>query len=251
MCDYSPADGKRLNAVRRVKERAHYDSDIINDILDDGLICHVGFSAPAFLPQQETAEQSPDSDLPTDYPFVIPMAYGRLDSTIYLHGYVSGRLVKQLSSPTNLPKVCITVTHIDGLVFALSAFHHSMEYRSAMIFGTGRLVTDLSEKDTALKVITNHTTKKYGDRWADLRPATAVELKTTSVIAVDILTASAKVRNHGVKDDLEDLKSEELMQNTWSGVVSVNRVFGDPVSTDYNQAQVPDYVKNLANSKSI
>ncbi|KAI8802166.1 hypothetical protein BJ742DRAFT_834164 [Cladochytrium replicatum] len=228
--DYSPANHKALNAVKRLKDRARYDADSVFAIVDSGLIAHVGFQT------QGSLAGSPDDE--EDWPYVVPMVFGRKDDTIYLHGYISGRLVKHLSHPTT--KACITITHVDGLVYALSAFHNSMNYRSAMLFGHARLVEDADEKIEALKIMTNHAlkTKRDGyDRWGESREATPAEIKSTRVVAVKIDSASAKVRTGSAKDDAVDYENEELNKRIWTGVIPVEQTWGVPIDSSYTQAQ--------------
>ncbi|KAF9924085.1 hypothetical protein FBU30_005898 [Linnemannia zychae] len=218
-----------------MKDRASYDSEAINAILDNNFISHVGFTLPPGAAEED------------DWPFVMPMCYGRIDDTVYIHGYVSGRMMKALSSE-NPPKVCITVTQIDGLVIAMSPFHNSMNYYSAVIFGHGRLVTDEAEKLSALEVITNQPFR-HADRWNDSRPPNNIDLKSTKVIAVRIEKASAKSRIGQAKDDLKDMQNQELISKVYSGIVPCKMVFEKPEATEYNAAPVPAYLEPEALNK--
>ncbi len=186
------------NAVKRLPARGHYDQETIYQILDAGFICHVGF----VIDQQ---------------PYVIPNAYGREGNTLYLHGAIGNRMLNQLAY--GLP-VCITVTHTDGLVLARSAFHHSFNYRSAVLFGTGRLVAE-EKKEHALKVITEQILK---GRWDEVRTPNPQELKVTKVLAVTIEDASAKIRTGGPKDDEEDYALP-----IWAGVVPLQTTIGQAI----------------------
>jgi nitroimidazol reductase NimA-like FMN-containing flavoprotein (pyridoxamine 5'-phosphate oxidase superfamily) len=188
------------NKVKRVPNRGHYDRGTIFEILDAGFLCHAGFVVD-------------------DQPFVIPTLYGRIDDKIYLHGSAASRMLKNLAD--GIP-VCLTVTHVDGLVLARSAFHHSMNYRSAVIFGNA-LPTSGAEKDDALFAISEQVLK---GRWEETREPNEKELKATSVLRVEIESASAKIRTGPPGDEEEDYELP-----IWAGVV--------PIVQDY-QLPVPD-----------
>ena len=144
----------------------------------------------------------------TGQPYAIPTGYARLGDALYVHGSAASRMVRQLSAGVD---VCVTVTLVDGLVLARSAFHHSMNYRSAVVLGRARLVTDREEKDAALRCFTDHVVP---GRWAEVRPITDQELKGTAVLALPIEEASAKVRTGPPLDDADD-----LAWPVWAGVV--------------------------------
>ncbi|KAF9433252.1 hypothetical protein BGZ76_009695 [Entomortierella beljakovae] len=226
--DFTPTSHKAINQVHRIKERARYDVESINAILDDNLLAHVGFTLPPGAADED------------DWPFVMPMCYGRIDDIVYIHGYVSGRMMKALASETR-PKVCITVTQVDALIVAMSPFHNSMNYKSAVIFGHGRLVTDPEEKDRALAAITNQPFR-HADRWNDSRPPNKTDLISTKVIAVQIEKASAKSRDGGVNDDVKDKEDPELVKKIYSGIVPMKTVFGAPEPTSYNTVETPSYL---------
>ncbi|KAF9972348.1 hypothetical protein BGZ73_004559 [Actinomortierella ambigua] len=228
----APSSAKAINQVHRLRERARYDQDTIHAILDAAFIAHVGFTLLPGMAEED------------DWPFVMPMIYGRIDDTIYIHGYVSGRMMKALASP-NQPKVAITVTLVDGIVVAMSPFNSAMNYRTACLFGHGRLVTDDEEKDKALTAITNHAFK--ADRWYDSRPTNKIEFKSTKVIAVQIEKASAKIRAGQAKDEVKEMTDEELISKYWSGIVPMKTVYEAPIPTDYNKAPVPAYLLELNN----
>ncbi len=177
------------NQVKRVPVRGHYDRETVYGILDAGSVCHVGFVGD------------------DGQPFVIPTLYGREDDQLYLHGSAASRMVKKLSAGI---AVCLTVTHVDGLVLARSAFHHSMNYRSAVVFGTAVEVTD-QEKGHGLFVISQQVLK---GRWEEVREPSAKELKATSVLRVAIESASAKIRTGPPVDEPED----DVLP-VWAGVV--------------------------------
>ena len=196
------------NTVKRVPKRGHYDQETVYRILDDGFLAHVGFEVDG-------------------QPFVIPTAYGRQGDTIYLHGATTSRLIQQGQSGI---RMCLTVTHLDGIVLARSAFHHSMNYRSAILFGTATLVPD-DEKEQALLVISEQILK---GRWAESRLPNDKELKATSVLAFRIEEASAKIRTGGPKDEPED-----HVLPIWAGVLPLSPVYGAPVPDEELTEGIP------------
>jgi uncharacterized protein len=165
--------------LRRLPKRGSQERELIYSILDEALIAHVGF-------------------ITDNQPFVIPMAYGRESDRLYLHGSSVSRLIKTLEQGVD---VCFTVTLLDALVVARSLFHHSMNYRSVVLFGKAKLVENDSEKMTALKTFTEHM---IPGRWADARIPNAQELKATTVLMLPIEEGSAKVRTGPPNDDAED-----------------------------------------------
>lgn len=188
------------NQVKRIPGRGHYDRETIHSILDDGSICHVGFVV--------------DSQ-----PFVIPTIYGRSEDSLYLHGATTSRLITTLAQ--GVP-ACITVTHVDGLVLARSAFHHSMNYRSAVLFGTATEVTG-EEKERGLFIISEQVLK---GRWNETRPPIEKELKATAVLRFEIDEASAKIRTGPPVDEDEDYALPH-----WAGVVPIQQTSG-PLQPD-------------------
>jgi hypothetical protein len=204
------------NKVKRIPDRGHYDKKTIYEILDHGYICHVGFVV--------------DSQ-----PYVIPTAYGRKDNVIFIHGATTSRMLKVLQQGA---PVCLTVTHNDGLVLARSVFHHSMNYRSAVIFGTASLVPD-NRKMEALQVITENILQ---GRWEEARKPNSKELKATSVLEIEIEQASSKIRTGPPGDEKEDYQLP-----IWAGVLPVRTAF-DPPETDPLLSQpvdIPDSVRQL------
>lgn len=185
--------------VRRNAKRAAYDREVVHAILDEGLVAHVGFVADG-------------------QPFVIPMAYARVGETLYLHGAAAGRLMRALAGGV---EACLTVTHLDGLVLARSAFHHSMNYRSVVVFGQASIVEDESAKRDALQALTEHLTP---GRWEVARPPSAAEIAGTLVLALPITEASAKVRAGGPLDDEADYALP-----VWAGVVPLRLTMAAPV----------------------
>lgn len=186
--------------VRRLPKRGAYDKATVYSILDEGFLCHVGFVAEG-------------------QPFVIPTAYARCDDTLYVHGSAASRMIKTTTASSL--DICVTVTLLDGLVLARSAFHHSMNYRSVVVLGRARLVTEDEEKLAALHAFTNHVVP---GRWEETRTPTAQELKATSVLALPIEEASAKIRTGPPIDDEEDYAI-----SVWAGVVPLHTALGAPL----------------------
>lgn len=188
--------------VRRAPERGRYDRAFVHEVLDEALICHVGFSEG-------------------DQPFVIPTIHARIDERLYLHGSVGSRLMKVAAAGARL---CVTVTIVDALVLARSAFHHSMNYRSVVILGQSRAVSDPGEVTEASEAITEHV---WRGRWNDTRHPNPLELRKTAFVALDLNEVSAKTRTGPPKDDPADLERDQ-----WAGVVPVRTVTlppeGDP-----------------------
>jgi nitroimidazol reductase NimA-like FMN-containing flavoprotein (pyridoxamine 5'-phosphate oxidase superfamily) len=185
--------------VVRSRERGRYERETINAILDEALICHVGFSVEG-------------------QPYVLPTTHARVGDNLYVHGSVASRMLKNMKA--GFP-VCVTVTLLDGLVLARSAFNHSMNYRSAVILGVAREVTNEQEKRAAFDALVNHVVP---GRSADVRAADAQELKATSVLCLPITEASAKVRR-GPPIDAE----ADYALKCWAGVLPMQLVPGHPV----------------------
>lgn len=185
--------------VVRSRDRGRYDRETIYSIVDEALICHLGFSIDG-------------------QPYVLPTTHARIDDRLYVHGSVANRMLKNMKA--GVP-VCITMTLIDGLVLARSAFHHSMNYRSAVILGTAREITDEQEKRAAFDSLVNHVVP---GRAADVRAADPQELKATSVLCVPITEASAKVRQ-GPPIDAE----EDYALKCWAGVLPLQLQAGSPI----------------------
>ena len=202
--------------VRRLPERGAYDTATINAILDEALICHVGFISE------------------NGYPVVLPTIHARSEATIYLHGSPASRMLRALKQGGD---VCVTVTIVDGLVLARSAFHHSMNYRSVVIFGHPREVTDPDEKMRAFEVITEHVAR---GRWSDARQPTDKEFKGTTVVAMPIDEASAKLRTGPPGDDEADYRLP-----IWAGVIPVEQTFGEAEDDPRLHPGItrPDYVE--------
>ena len=185
--------------LRRHPERGVYDIEQIYSILDEGYICHLGFAVDA-------------------HPYVIPTAYGRAGNQIYIHGSAASRTVCSLAEGID---VCATVTLVDGFVLARSAFRHSINYRSVVIMGKAKLVTDTAEMIEALRCFTNHLVP---GRWEEVRPPNQTEMMRTSVLSLPLDEVSAKVRS-GPPIDLVDDYSVAV----WAGVVPIRTQVGQPV----------------------
>jgi nitroimidazol reductase NimA-like FMN-containing flavoprotein (pyridoxamine 5'-phosphate oxidase superfamily) len=213
MSQFTPTDRTQ---VKRLPKRGNYDRETVYSILDTAFVCHVGFSVDG-------------------QPFVIPTNYGRSGDTLYLHGSAASRMLNTLSG--GVP-VCVTVTHVDGLVLARSAFHHSVNYRSVVILGKAQLVEDPAEKMEALRIFTEHVMK---GRWNDVRIPTQQELKATTVLSVPLEEVSAKVRTGGPIDDEPDYALP-----VWAGVLPLETVAKTPLpdAQRKNDPPIPEYLKN-------
>ena len=206
--------------VKRLPARGQYDRETINAILDEGFICHVGFVVDG-------------------QPYVIPTGYARVNDVLYIHGSSASRMLRNLSKGIN---VCVTVTLIDGLVLARSAFHHSVNYRSVVILGNAELVEDNDEKNTALEALTEHIVP---GRWPDVRWPNESEMKATTVLKLPIKEASAKIRTGHPKDDEED-----YAMDVWAGVLPLTLEPGTAIPDDRLESPtpVPEYVTSYRRS---
>jgi len=215
MSEFTPTERTQ---VKRLPKRGKYDHETVYSILDSGFVCHVGFNADG-------------------QPYVIPTNYGRSGDTLYLHGSAASRMLRTLSE--GVP-VCVTVTHVDGLVLARSAFHHSVNYRSVVILGTARLVEVPAEKMEALRIFTEHVMK---GRWDDVRQPTEQELKGTTVLSLPLEEVSAKVRTGGPIDDEADYALP-----VWAGVLPLETVPKAPLPDARLKTgtPVPAYLKNYS-----
>jgi hypothetical protein len=184
--------------VRRLPKRGAYDRATIDAILDEGLVCHLGF-------------------VHDEHPVVIPTLYARVEDVVYVHGSAASRMLRTLGDGLD---ACLTVTLLDGLVLARSAFHHSANYRSVVVFGRARRVDERSEKMSALEAFSEHVAP---GRWAEVRAPSEQELKATTVLALPLDEASAKVRTGPPVDDEEDYALD-----VWAGVIPLRLVAGVP-----------------------
>ena len=194
---FAPTDRTTL---KRLPKRGNFDRDVVYKILDEAFVCHVGFVVDG-------------------RPVVIPTAYGRVDDRFYIHGSAASRMLRTIEEGVD---VCVTVTLVDGLVLARSAFHHSINYRSVVIFGRASVVEDLKEKFDAMRSFTQHVVP---GRWADVREPNDGELKATIVLFVPLVEASAKVRTGPPVDDDEDYETP-----VWAGEIPLRLVAFAPVA---------------------
>lgn len=188
----------KKNKVVRVANRGSYDKETVYEILDAGFLCQVAFNI--------------DGD-----PFIIPTVYGRKGDSIYVHGSVKSRMVNAINK--GIP-ICLSVTHVDGIVLARSVFHHSVNYRSVVVFGEAIELEDRQEKEEALFLISENILK---GRWSEAREPTEKEVDITSVLEIKIETASAKIRKGGPMDDKPDYDLD-----IWAGVLPINYSYGEP-----------------------
>jgi len=216
-----PISRTERTTLKRLPKRGSYDRELVHAILDEGLLCHVGFGLDGS-------------------PFVIPMAYWRIGERIYLHGAPVSRMLKELRQGLD---VCVTVTLLDGLVLARSAFHHSMNYRSVILFGRAEWVEDDAEKLAALDAFMDHVVP---GRAAEVRPPNPAELAGTLILAIAIDEASAKVRSGPPVDDARDMDWP-----VWAGEVPLHMVGASPkVSPDLRvERPVPAYARDYARSR--
>ena len=202
--------------LKRLPKRGHLDRDTVYAILDEGFICHVGFCVDG-------------------RPFVIPTGYARVEDKLYIHGSQASRMLRTLKTGV---AACVTVTLVDGLVLARSAFHHSINYRSVVIFGNATLVEDAEEKNAALLAFSEHVIR---GRWQDVREPTEQEMKATTVLSLPLVEASAKVRTGPPLDDEEDYALP-----VWAGVIPLKLEAGEPIKDPRlpDGIQVPEYARS-------
>lgn len=200
--------------IHRLPKRGHYDQETIYQILDEALICHVGF-------------------VENGQPYVIPINFARVDDTVVLHGAKASRLLKHIEAGN---PVCVEATIVDGLVLARSVFHHSVNYRSVVLFGTGYAIEDEAEKMSALRAVTEHL---IPGRWDEARLPNQKEMNATRVVAIKIDEASAKVRIGPPGDDEEDYTLP-----VWAGVLPIQEMPLAPIQDELQSSSVrlPDYI---------
>jgi uncharacterized protein len=206
--DTTPLSSTSRTTLRRHKERGKTDRADLYAVLDEGLICHLGVVADGV-------------------PVVIPTAYGRDGDTLYLHGSSANGAFGAADGQ----QVCVTVTHIDGLVCARSVFTHSVNYRSAVVFGAASLVLDEDERWQALRAITDHL---IPGRWAAARQPTRKEMAATAVLSVPLTEASVKIRTGMPMDEPEDLDLD-----VWAGVLPISVTFGQPEADPLLRPEIP------------
>lgn len=220
MNTYAPTSRTK---VRRLAKRGSYDKAVVHSILDEGLLCHVGFSVE-------------------DQPYVIPTLYARAGERLYLHGSAVSRMLKTLAEGVD---VCVTVTLVDAYVLARSAFHHSMNYRSVVVLGRAQLVTDDAERMDALRILTNHI---IPNRWEEVREPNELEMRQTAVLRLPLEEVSAKIRSGEPKDDEEDYALP-----VWGGIVPVSTQVGQPVGDGRVRpdAPAPDLSRFVRKAKTL
>jgi nitroimidazol reductase NimA-like FMN-containing flavoprotein (pyridoxamine 5'-phosphate oxidase superfamily) len=214
--EQTPSLQTSRTTVKRLAKRADYDRDTINAIIDEALICHVGFVVDGA-------------------PVVIPTIHTRIGETLYFHGSAASRMLRSLRDGID---ACVTITILDGLVMARSAFHHSMNYRSVVVLGKGREVVERDEKLRVLEALVEHVCT---GRVQDVRPPNEIELKQTLVIALPLTEASAKIRTGPAIDDEEDYTLP-----IWSGVIPLGITPSSPVDDArlVPGVSVPEYAKS-------
>ena len=209
--------------LKRLPKRGSHEREVIDRILDEGFICHVGFVVDG-------------------QPFVIPTGYARIEGNLIIHGSQASRMLRVLGQGID---VCVTVTLIDGLVLARSAFHHSMNYRSVMVFGRARVIDDRAEKLQALFALSEHMIPR---RWQDVREPSEEELQQTTVLSLPIEEGSAKIRTGPPLDDEEDYALP-----VWAGVIPLKVVAETPIADPRLPANtpIPDYAARYSRSLKI
>ncbi|MFJ8717543.1 pyridoxamine 5'-phosphate oxidase family protein [Streptomyces violaceus] len=212
---YAPTD---RTVPTRSPNRASYDRELVHAILDEAYVCHLGFVRDGA-------------------PVVLPTLFARVGERLYVHGSTGSRPLRAAGQADPGLPVCLTVTHVDGLVLARSAFHHSINYRSVMVHGVARDVADPEEKRQALDALVDQVVP---GRAADSRPADKKELAATAVLRLDLAEVSAKLRTGGVNDGPEDLGLPH-----WAGVVPVGKTYGTPIPDPglAPDTELPDYLK--------
>ena len=203
--------------VNRLPKRASYEVEEVYKILDQSFVCQIGFKIDGQVN-------------------IIPTLYGRKNDLIFIHGSKNSRMLKSFSSGED---ICLSVTTIDGIVMARSAFHHSVNYRSVVLFGKPSEIINNKEKTDALEAIFDHF---IPGRWDDVRKPNEKELNLTSVFSVKIDEASAKMRSGPPADDKEDYSLK-----IWAGIIPIKKIYGEPVRDDLlpESLILPDYIKNI------
>jgi len=202
--------------LKRLPQRGKYERSTVYGILDEGLVCHVGFTLDG-------------------HPAVIPTGYGRVEDTLYIHGSPASRMLRSLKGGIEL---CVTVTLLDGLVLARSAFHHSMNYRSVVVYGRAQVVESPEEKLRALRAFTEHV---IPGRWENIRRPNESELRGTLVLSIPLSEASAKVRTGPPLDDEEDYELP-----IWAGEIPLRLIAEGPINDPRLEQEIetPQYALN-------
>jgi len=215
MSEFTPT---RRTRVQRLAKRGSYDREIVYRVLDEAFVCHAGFVADG-------------------QPYVIPTGYARAGDKLYIHGSAASRMLRTLADGV---LICVTVTLLDGLVLARSAFHHSMNYRSVVILGTAKLVEDEKEKWEALHAFAEHV---IPGRWNEIRHPNEREMKATTVLSLPLEEVSAKIRTGPPIDEEED-----YLLPVWAGVLPLRLTPSVPVPDPRSMPEIhpPDYIVNYA-----
>ncbi|KAI6767570.1 hypothetical protein HG530_005579 [Fusarium avenaceum] len=226
------------NTIKRYKVHGVYDLETVHSIVNTCPILHVSFNTPS-----------------QPFPVVLPMI-GQLGSfdrpsadlrdplELYLHGYVSSRMMNLAQADGEGMPVCVAASHVDGLVLTLATFSHNYNYRSAVLFGYATIVKTDEEKLYAMELISNSVVT---DRWRHTRqPPLASEMQSTNILKVRIESASAKISAGSTTDDKSDLENKELVASTWTGVLPVYQTIGEPIPGPYNTAKVPEHVSDFS-----
>ncbi len=208
-----------INKVKRISEKADYSKKTIHAIIDEALFCHIGI-------------------IHNDKPIVIPTIHARMDDQLIFHGANASRLIRT-SDQCN---ICVTITLLDGLVIARSHFHHSMNYRSVVLFGKAEIISDDLERMDAFKAITEHVSP---GRWNDARKPNEIELKQTAVLKMPIDNASAKISEKFPSDEDDDYALDY-----WAGIIPVNQSYGEPENDPElkDGIELPEYLKGYTRS---
>lgn len=214
------------------RHKGVYALQQIHGLINTSPILHVSFNTPS-----------------SPFPVILPMI-GQMGSferpsadnsdplDLYIHGYVSSRIMNTVRSSEGLP-LCVAASHVDGIVLAMSAFSSSYNYRSAVLFGRATLVEDKAEKEYAMELITDSVVP---GRWKGSRqPPMGSELQSTSILRVKIESGSAKIREGQAGDEKYDMENQGLLDSTWSGVIPVYQTFGEPISSTYSKVEFPGY----------
>ena len=202
--------------VKRLPKRGHYDRPTIDAILDEAILCHIGFEVDG-------------------QPYVIPSLHARVGDVLYLHGSAASRMMRRLAEGV---QCCVTITLVDGVVLARAVFDQSINYRSVVVLGQARLVDEPTEKLVALEALTNQLVP---ERWEQTKPPTRQQLKATSILALTLDEASAKIRSGPPGNYPEDA---EEWAGTWTGVLPIAQVVGTPVPA-------PDLPKGVKTPRNV
>ncbi|KAG5927429.1 hypothetical protein E4U42_002264 [Claviceps africana] len=257
-----------LNTVNRYRHRGVYDYETVHDIIDKTPILHISFSPSASGGGNGNENENEyENDTQSWYPVILPMlgCTGDFDNRdnaassgaprdIYLHGYVSSRLMRLASthaadvSDQGMP-VCVAATLLDGLVLALTPNHHSCNYRSVVAYGRAHVVTDEAERQWAMELIMDNMVP---GRWAATRPPSRVEQRRTGILRVQVVSASAKVRVGTTGEERADLRDEAMRRRVWAGVVPAHLVWGEPVAAPTNLMEpTPRYIEEWRKRETL